>query len=78
MVATRRGKGATSNLYPTVAVRGLGVESVTLMLTANNPDRVGVPPSVPLEESVIPGGNSPDAMPQEYGMTPPVATRAAL
>jgi hypothetical protein len=46
-----------------VAVCGLGLESVTLILMANDPDWVGVPAREPVEENVTPAGSWPEEMP---------------
>jgi hypothetical protein len=53
------------------------VESVTFTVTLKEPEAVGVPEMAPAEESVRPGGNEPELIPQVYGVTPPVASKVA-
>ena len=57
-----------------MAVRAVGVvESVTFTVKLKEPDAVGVPETVPADDSVRPPGNAPALMLQLYGVVPPLA-----
>ena len=49
------------------------LESLTWAVKLYCPAVVGVPPSVPVEPSVTPGGKPPEVTLQLYGGVPPVA-----
>jgi hypothetical protein len=48
-------------------------ESETFMLKVNDPDSPGVPASLPLLLKFRPRGKVPEAILQEYGISPPEA-----
>ena len=74
VVIANAGAGAIVRLSITWAVAGLDAESLTLTVTVNVPETVGVP------EMLAPFGLSPPGKPvivQLYGEAPPLAVTVA-
>lgn len=55
------------------------MESVTLILKVEEPEAVGVPEIMPVEEFIVrPAGSVPTLIDHVYGVIPPLAVRVPL
>jgi hypothetical protein len=72
-----RGCNATAIDKPNVSAAMLFAVSFTCTVNEKFPAALGVPEMIPADARFSPDGSAPDATLQTYGLTPPVASKAA-